>query len=1592
METEYIFWHISDIHIRENSYQDLDYAFNQLSDHITRETSIQNQILVIAGDIFEYKNKFSGQDLKFFYSIIQKFRIPIVMIPGNHDFIPNPEYDNLINASLSVYQNKNLYLFQKSGVYILNQFPEIRFHILSPMDTQIPEETLKPGFNVLILHEMIKGTRINSRTNQTGRFSIPDLKKYNLVLAGDNHKFQLFPNGGYSGSLIPKNKHEGLEHGFIKWKVKLNPNPNLNLVNPEFIPLNLNQAYLIIRAQNDQLIIPEFQIKWNKLTGLDFKYQNCSQDKILEFETKIRAQFGIITNTIRSGSNFKDLNNTELENPKFDLSDLQFQLNLIMETLNQDPDLPLILDLHQTRYKSELVIKQKWKLRYLEWSNLYCFGENNWINFDNLTGTYSLIGNNGIGKSSLIDIITLALYKTTFRGELTDVINEETSSASLKCIFSIILDSKDSNKTEDYLIFRTLEKKNTKINQIKLYKKLWYENTWSELQSKTSESKSVENITNIYKIIHSLIGTQKLLLSVNIAPQYGSLIIDKIRNKSNSEDSKIGLIERYYGLDVLENIKKKIDEEIKDLKKNLDYSKKMLCFPDPNKLISQNPVPDLEKINLEELNQKKSSKKTLELEISKKIPEYQNLKLEYDKLNRNIGPDLNQFTIPKLLEKYKTEIEELRNSIIPDLNLEFINLEIKKNQIIHIPEPIPVEKPEKPQFPDPYLMELINNKNILNPKTLIPGINEIILSNPKITPGIGETRTKLILIELTKLKSELNLLESNLIPFNGPIPSKTKPVLEIEIKNIKLKLKELDSDLSLIQKLNIMENNSGLFDLFQKYKFELDFLKNLNQNLTPESENPKSENPALRNPESETLTRWIYFEPKTQSGTEIEKFRKIKSNLSEKKSKLESELKFSKLVFKYPEIFKKYPFSIQKNPTLLNQQPNSGKILIIKKRNSDLEFLKYILFKSEPKTETLEKIQKELSDLKNKPIIYKNYPGLLEIQKLLKSFSLRENISISKIQWEIQKFEENIKLIQEINNKNILDQLSQNPNCLNCDVNVLVFNDYLEFNSRVKIQFYQDQIQKLKTKYNFQISLLTEIVQVGVEKNQLELDYFQGYIYQNYPKLKNSEKKLKKINQFIKFLDQKLIDIDNFQKLTRIQKLENKITRIQFLSEQTFHKISSEIQTLTQILKKNKIHPKILESPENLETQLDLIKDQIDYQIKFKISKIEKLKQKLTYLEQAEQYFTNLEIKNQIENLKTKILYYENGYQWSLKAEKYNKFIDESKKHEENENKNKILIQEIQEISKNNQTIETQIQIKNKISLINQKIFDLKNLKIIFDQIEKIHPEILNKQEQIRKLEMDIQKYQEKLEIKKDYLEKSRELNLKLKYSEILHPKTGIPYKLLKNGIAPLENKINKILTEITNFNIKLNYEDSLNINMIPLNPEFSGTNTQLASGFQKFIIDFSFRLILAENHNSLPRFLLIDEGFGCMDKPHLRKTLDFLENFKVKNKFDWIIFISHIEDIHVVSDKNIKILREKKYQKEISKIVFGEYYNFNPELINQKVIMEIKSDNPNEIRNSEPDGKITCQICGKTYARSYKKHDISEFHKKALKKLELKK
>jgi len=107
---------------------------------------------------------------------------------------------------------------------------------------------------------------------------------------------------------------------------------------------------------------------------------------------------------------------------------------------------------------------------------------------------------------------------------------------------------------------------------------------------------------------------------------------------------------------------------------------------------------------------------------------------------------------------------------------------------------------------------------------------------------------------------------------------------------------------------------------------------------------------------------------------------------------------------------------------------------------------------------------------------------------------------------------------------------------------------------------------------------------------------------------------------------------------------------------------------------------------------------------------------------------------------------------------------------------------------------------------------------------------------------------------------------------------------------------------------VKVEIDDN-HINLYLDRPIYNGTPILLnnCSGFEKFISSLSIRLALLDiSHLPKPNFLAIDEGWGAFDSKNIN-NINTIFNY-IKNKFTFILNVSHIQVIRGYCDYHIKL------------------------------------------------------------------------------------
>lgn len=135
------------------------------------------------------------------------------------------------------------------------------------------------------------------------------------------------------------------------------------------------------------------------------------------------------------------------------------------------------------------------------------------------------------------------------------------------------------------------------------------------------------------------------------------------------------------------------------------------------------------------------------------------------------------------------------------------------------------------------------------------------------------------------------------------------------------------------------------------------------------------------------------------------------------------------------------------------------------------------------------------------------------------------------------------------------------------------------------------------------------------------------------------------------------------------------------------------------------------------------------------------------------------------------------------------------------------------------------------------------------------------------------------------------------------------PTLLVQHSINLLQQEANRILLNLTQeFTLAVEFEESRGVfDFNRVDREGIHTYLEYCSGFERFAIGMALRYALTRiGHASSVNVLIIDEGFGVMDRHHLRHARNWLE--PLTQIYQHVLIITHIEELQHNLPHKIKI------------------------------------------------------------------------------------
>lgn len=445
--------------------------------------------------------------------------------------------------------------------------------------------------------------------------------------------------------------------------------------------------------------------------------------------------------------------------------------------------------------------------------------------------------------------------------------------------------------------------------------------------------------------------------------------------------------------------------------------------------------------------------------------------------------------------------------------------------------------------------------------------------------------------------------------------------------------------------------------------------------------------------------------------------------------------------------------------------------------------------------------------------------------------------------------------------------------------------------------------------------------------NQLQI-YNQEWLNDYNLWLENSKKILERNGQ-------KEVNISDLFKKSKNMSKEMVLAGIDFFDDHDNNIIRKKIKKAEAELDSLSEFKGTKKEIENLKQEKKLLQEKIIL-LEDKINEHEDIKKNLE---------SNNDIQTEIDALQTEI------DKENIKAKQMTNIIKELKvkigKNEDIINKYKNQLKEHKKLKQHFKLLN---EYHMRYLMWNQKNDFLKKWTSIKKQFDN---DLNNINNEIEKRKIDEATYKKNIE---DYLKnrkafdnKSDKTNLYKSYVETMNY-NGLPYEMLKRYLPMIESDVNQTLHSMVNFSIQFMFydEDQLeeqksknlksNKGCVDVNicyQDGKPYNVKLSSGFERFIIGLAIRMTLCQiSLTAKPNFLIIDEGWSCLDSENLN-NVGTIMNY-IKTQYEHIIIISHLEELKNQADYVINIEKDNGYSyiKTINKLIIKRKKNNNSKKI----------------------------------------------------------
>lgn len=572
---------ISDIHWRGHQrHEEYINAFEKLYEQLKEH---EVNAIVCTGDIFHTKTQNITPEVidKLVWMFRELAKIaPLHIILGNHDGnLANEDRQDAISPLLNAMGGGyRTFFYKKSGVYPFIVKGKVDHHneyddtwtsgeelfeagwlgVYSLFDKEgwgtVSPKKEKDYFDIALFHGSVNGCLTDGDYQMTEcDTDVAYFNKYDLVMLGDIHKQQYLgwraagtatknmkPWIGYPGSLIQQDYGELQKKGWYLWSL-LSGGEKKNW-DVEFVELPNDMPFITVpwMGDVDSTIKNLLEVRENNILNNRIRIatkQNISQVEVTLLYQGLKEKLKALEVTFKQEEQ-KNIENVETETVTISKQSLRNDPEALRklykeyiknsngkhvlteeQLLSADAAINEYMKKLSETLDEDVVRNVVWSLKGMEFSNLYCYGEGNKINFQNMNGIIGIFGANATGKSSIVGSLMYGLYNTTDRNSVksAQIVNRKKKEGSARILINVggtdyIIDRKTTKSSSKK---RPVEDEDKALTSLQLYRLA----TTGDMVEITSENDIKRSDTD--KIVRRLIGSSEDFLMTAFSNQGG---------------------------------------------------------------------------------------------------------------------------------------------------------------------------------------------------------------------------------------------------------------------------------------------------------------------------------------------------------------------------------------------------------------------------------------------------------------------------------------------------------------------------------------------------------------------------------------------------------------------------------------------------------------------------------------------------------------------------------------------------------------------------------------------------------------------------------------------------------------------------------------------------------------------------------------------------------------------------------------------------------------------------------------------------------------------------------------------------------------